>query len=297
MRFKTIAEIVGILGVVIAILQYYKVEPNALHKIPDIYKEVVEKDLDKAPVVINEEDYREQPEIYNLYRATLSMDKGYSRDIQIQKVIDLALGKNDFKIVIAAAFALDSDYTKSSTLEMIAKKALTTQEQAGYALIAAELIPSNYTKSSTLDEIIRYHEARANGKSYGKLKAIDKYKEVFQFADSSANMNMDESDAKKFTDDWLKAKTYEDFLYFKDVYQFADSSASMNMSAIDAETFARLWIDEYTIEEFQIFIKAFKFADSSAGMGMSEKEAELFAFNKIEEHRKETKANRVAGGI
>jgi hypothetical protein len=105
-------------------------------------------------------------------------------------------------------------------------------------------------------------------------------------------MNMSEADAKVFADSWYVKRSYEEFLLFREVFIFADSTANMGMSEENAEVFAFKWIDSYTTEEFYIFKDAFTFADSSAGMSMDEKEAELFAFKKVHEHRAKIKANK-----
>lgn len=297
MKLRTIAEIVGIIGVIIAFLEYTKVEPNVLDKIPDAYREAAENEVKDSEIEISPDDYVESPDLYNIYRAAMSMDSGHSKDIQIKRVVAISLRKNDFKLAISAANAIDSDHTKSITLRDITNKALRVPGQSGYAIIAAELIPSDHTKGLAIREVIDFHEVRARGGNYGELSNIEKYKEIFNFADSSANMGMSEAEAKEFADKWLISRTYEDFLLFREVFTFADSTASMNMSEENAEKFAFSWLDKsYTEEEFYLFKDAFTFADSTAGMSMSEKEAEVFAFRKLNEHRAKLKANKASQG-
>ena len=292
MKFRTIAEIAGVIGVIIAFLEYAKVEPNALDKIPEIYRQKAEAAVQTSEIEIDPDSYKNTPDLYNLYRAAMAMDEGHSKDLQIRTVVDVALRKGDFKIAISAASAIDSDHTKSMTLSDISQRALNMPDQSGYAVIAAELIPSSHSKSLAISKIVDFYEIRAKGGTPGKLSNIEKYKIVYRFADSSANMDMSEADAKVFADSWFLSRSYEDFLFFKDIFTFADSRAYMNMDEKGAETFAFKWIDNYSMEEFYIFKDAFIFADSSAGMSMEEKEAELFAFKKVHEHRETVKANK-----
>lgn len=292
MKFRTIAEIVGIVGVIIAFLEYAKVEPNALDKIPEVYREKAEAAVKSSEIVIDLESYKDKIDLYNLYRAAMAMDDGHSKDLQIQKVVDIALRKGDLKIAISSANAIDSDHTKSITLSDISQKALNIPEQSGYAVIAAELIPSSHTKSLAIGKIVQFYEVKARGGKPRELSNIEKYKIVYKFADSLANMNKNEADAKAFADSWFLKRSYDDFLLFREVFTFADSTANMDMSEEIAEIFAFRWIDNYTPEEFYIFKDVFTFADSSAGMSMDENEAEIFAFKKVHEHRSEIKTNK-----
>jgi hypothetical protein len=291
LKFRTIAEIVGIIGVIIAFLEYAKIEPNALDKIPEIYREKAEAAVKSSLIVIDPNNYKDKEDLYNLYRAAMAMDDGHSKDLQIKKVVDIALRKGDFKIAISSANAIDSDHTKSMELSVISQKALNIPEQSGYAVIAAELIPSSHTKGLAIGKIVQFYEVRAKGGKPGQLSNIEKYKTVYRFADSSVSMGNSAADAKAFADSWFLKRSYDDFLLFKEVFTFADSTAYMDMSEENAEVFAFKWIDNYTADEFYMFKDTFTFADSSAGMSMDEKQAELFAFKKVHEHRAEIKAN------
>jgi len=250
-----------------------------------------------SEIEIDPDSYKNTPDLYNLYRAAMAMDEGHSKDLQIITVVDVALRKGDFKIAISAASEIDSDHTKSITLTDISQKALNMAEQSGYAIIAAELIPFSHSKSLAISKIVDFYENRAKGGIPGQLSNIEKYKIVYRFADSSANMDMSETDAKVFADSWFLNRSYEDFLFFKDVFTFADSRAHMNMDEKNAVKFALKWIDNYSMEEFYIFKDAFIFANSSAGMSLEEKEAEFFAFNKVHESsEKQSKlTNQVSG--
>ena len=292
MKSRTIAEIACVIGAVIAVLQYAKIEPNVLDKIPKIYQAQVEAGLKSTEIIIAPEDYKESPDLYNLYRAAMAMDSGYSKDLQIKKVVDVAIRKKDFKLAISSANAIDRDHTKSTVLSDISQKALSIQGKSSYAVIAAELIPSSHSKSIAIKQIIKFHEVRASGGTPGELSSMDKYKAVFAFAGSSASLNLNEQEAKRFTDQWFLTRTYEEFLLFKDVFKFADSTAAMDMDEEKSSKFAFKWLDNYSREEFNLFQDAFTFADSSAGMSMDEAEAEIFAFNKIHEHRESIKANK-----
>jgi ribosomal protein S7 len=292
LKSRTIAEIACVVGAIIAVLQYAKIEPNVLDKIPKMYRAQVEAGLKSTEIIIAPEDYKESPYIYNLYRAAMAMDSGYSKDLQIKKVVDVAIRKVDFKIAISSANAIDRDHTKSMVLSNISQKALSTQGQSSYAVIAAELIPSSHSKSIAIRKILKFHEVRASGGTPGELSSMDKYKAVFFFADSSASMNLSEPEAKRFADKWFLTRGYEEFLLFKDVFNFADSTASMDMDEENSSKFAFKWLENYSSKEFYIFQDAFTFADSSAGMSMDEAEAEIFAFKKVHEHRESIKANK-----
>ncbi len=293
MQLRAFAEIATIIGVVIAVLGYMKIEPNALDKIPEIYQEQASKDLESAELRIEENEYSGgKASLYRQYRAALAMESSYNRDQALMKVINAALNEFDFKIAIRAGKEISSSHTKSNELSRIVDSALKHGDSVGYAVIAAELIPSSYSKDMVLAKIVSFYErGTRQKKAKEELSDLDIYKEIFRFADSTAHMNMTEEEAKIFADQWQKERTYTDFLYFKEVFMFADSGSYMDMSAEDAKTFALNWIDNYTKDEFGVFVNAFKFADSTAGMDMSEKDAESFAFQKVEEYRKSSAAN------
>jgi hypothetical protein len=287
MQLRTFAEIATILGLGIAFLSYMKIEPNALDKIPGIYQKQATDDLKKTDLKIDASEYSgKNAYLLHQYRAAISMKSSYNRDQALAKVIDAAIKASDFKIAILCGKEISSSYQKSSELEKIVDAALKQEKHAGYAVIAAELIPSSYSKDAALNKIISFYEhGSAESKAPQELTELDKYKEIFTFADSTANMDMSEEEAKAFADKWIKERRYEDFQYFKKIYTFADSTASMDMSEKKAMKFALDWIDNYPEKEFEIFTSAFNFADSTAGMSMSAKDAEAFAFKKVEEYR------------
>lgn len=281
MQLRTVAEIATIIGVAVAVLGYMKIEPNALDKIPEIHQKKVESDLKTSVLTIDE-----KANLYIPYKAALAIESSYSRDNALSKVINSAINSSDFKLAVLAGKEIDSTYTKSRELAKIVDAALMKKEYVGYAVIAAELIPSSYSKDTALSKIISFYEnGETNITSSKNLTELDKYKKIFTFADSTAGMGMSENDAKIFTDNWIKQRTYKDFLYFKKVFIFANSSANMGMSEESAKLFAMKWIDQYTENEFDIFKTAFGFADSSAGMSLSAEDAEKFAFKKILEYR------------
>lgn len=288
MQLRTLAEIATIIGLAIAVLGYMKIEPNVLDQIPEIYQNKIKDDLTNNILKINKNEYLGNKEyLYNLYKAAISIESSYNKDTALLKVIDIAININDFKIAILSAKKINSSYTKSNELSKIVDVALTNKKYASYSVLAAELIPTSYSKDTALNTIISFYENEENNTTIKKsLTKFDKYKEVFKFADASVNMDMDSIEAKKFTEDWFKKRTYEDFLYFKEIFKFADRSTDLDMSSKDATLFSINWIDNYSKIEFKIFKETFQFADSSTGMSMSTKEAMEFAFNKLINNRK-----------
>lgn len=270
MQFRTFAEIATIIAAVIAVLGYMKVEPNLLDGISGQVKADVISDLRETELAIGESDISgKNSDLFIQYRAVLALKISYSRDKSLVKVIDLALKKNNFKVAILAGEEIESEYTKSNALSKIVDSALKLEEYAGHAVVAAEFIPSSYSKNQALERIVSFYER--GGIEPNGLSVLDKYKEIFQFADSNAHMGLSSSEAKTFTDNWLKERNYKDFLYFKEVYTFADLNQHMGKSAEQALNFALKWIDKYSRKELNVFTGAFMFADSNAGMAMSEK--------------------------
>jgi len=285
MQFRTFAEIATIVGATIAVLGYIKVEPNLLDSISGQVKDDVISDLRVTELAVGESDISgEGSDLFIQYRAALALESSYSRDKSLVKVVDSALKRNNFKIAILAGKEIESEYTKSNELTKIVDSALRLEEHAGHAVVAAEFIPSSYSKDKALEKIVAFYEH--GWVEPNKLTTLDKYKEIFQFADSNAHMGLSSTEAKTFTDNWLKERNYQEFLYFKEVYTFADSNQNMGKSAGQALNFALRWIDKYSREDFDVFAVAFTFADSNSGMSMSEEEAEEFALKKVREHKK-----------
>lgn len=202
---------------IIVVLQYVKIEPNALDKLPDVYKEAAEKDVKETKIAIKSEDYENgNDSLYVMYRAAIAISNSYSKDCAIEKVVNAALMKNDFKLAIAAAKESENSYTKSNLLEKIAKQSLNTEKSIGYSIVAAELIPNNYTKTQVLQDIVGYYEKDFYGDSGNKIESkkltpLEIYKEIFTFADSSAHMRMSKDEAKLFANRWIKNRTYIEF--------------------------------------------------------------------------------------
>lgn len=304
LKLRTLAEIATIIGVIVAIFAFVKIEPNAIDKLPEIYKEKADSDVRKTELLIEKDDYQGESEtLYTQYRAAIAISSTYSKDKAISKFVDCALAANDYKIAIAAAKDISSSYSKSSVLSSIAEHALKSKNNAGYAVIAAELIPSSYTKDTVLSKIVTFYESGPLDGSKTKSKELtplDQYKKIYTFADSSHEMGMSEKNAKLFADKWMKERDYETFLFFKDVYVFADSSNQMGMSGEDAKKFALDWLDNlYTKDDFKIFKDAHIFADSSNNMGMNSEQATAFAFEKMKEAKsanKQIQATAKVGG-
>jgi hypothetical protein len=288
MRLRTIAELATIIGVAIAVLGYLKIQPNVLDEIPELYHEQAISDLKKTELSIEHNDtIGENAKVYNQYRTALAIKSEYSQDDALISVVKSALKQKSFKYAILGAKSINSQYTRDEQLDLIVDMALAETTSAGNAIIAAELIDSRYSKDKALEKILRfYQEGTSSVKQSRELSDIDKYKEVYNFADASAHMGMSSDEAKKFADDWFSKRPYEDFFYFKKVFTFADATAHMGMDENEAKEFALHWINNYSEVEFEIFQQAFKFADSTAGMSMSEQDAKVFAFRKVEEQRK-----------
>ena len=296
MKLKTIAEIATIAAVIFAALEYIKVEPNALDEIPKEFRANAEKDVIVADITIEKEDYPEEKNsVYLSYKAAISMSGQTSRNLAIDKVVDLALADGDLKLAISAAKEMTGTTSKSLTLTKIVDKSLVMEDSAGFAVVAAELIPGSTSKNMALQKIVDYYSAKKKGNPgenpVQELSSLEIFKKIFAFADSTAYMDLSESEAKVFTENWLKNRTYDEFLEFKEVFMFADSNAYMGLNSEESKDFSLNWIDNYSMEEFSVFKDAFKFAESSAGMSLSEEKATLFALSKVKEFREENAAN------
>lgn len=292
MSLRTIAELAAIIAGIIAFLQYADIKPNALDRIPDLYKSAAESDVENVAITIEEKNYSgDKKPLYFQYKAAVSIPDKYSKDAALEKVVSSALRADDLRLSIAAAKEIEEKYSKSNVLEKIVETALSDGDEAGYAVVAAELIPEKYTKSRALDKIVKYYQAQTSPASAQRqLTELEKYKEIFSFADAPAYMSMSSDEAKEFTENWLKTRSYSQFAFFKMVFEFADAPAFLNMSADDAESFAFHFIDNHTEEEFSVYTEAFKFSDAPGGMGLSTEQAMAFAENKVAEFRAENNA-------
>jgi hypothetical protein len=287
LKLRTIAEIATITAVIIAFLQYADIEPNALDKIPDLYKSAAESDVESLVVTVAEEDYEgENRFLFYQYKAAISIPEKYSKDNAIKKVVSSALQSRDIKLAVAAAKEMEEKYAKSSTLEKIVESALYNGDEAGYAVIAAELIPEKYSKSNTLEKIVKHYQTRSTINNPGNPPTeLEMYKVIYSFADVPATMSMSGKDARAFTEKWLKTREFSQFRFYSMVFEFADASAHLNMSSGEATAFALDYIDSYTKDEFLIYQESFKFSDSPSGMSLSTEDAMVFASNKVIEHR------------
>lgn len=293
MQIRTIAEIATIIGVLIGGLTYLKIEPNALDKISIPDKKDIIHDIQKINLSFDKNEFQTSKNpILEQYKAAILINSNHERDNALTTVIKKATISFDFKIAILAAKEISTKLDKSEALKYITYSSLKSNDQKGYATLAANLIPYKHDKDEALKQIISHYSGnkikrtRTNG-AYRTVPftKMEKYKYVFNFADSQANMNMSTEDAKIFTDDWFQENSFETFLYFKKIFNFADSQANMDMNAENAKHFALKWIKEYTEKDFYVFQNAFTFADSSSGMAMNEKEAEEFAFKKVIEYK------------
>lgn len=293
MRLRTLAEIATIVALVVALLSYFKVEPNVLDKIPEIHKAQATHDVEAVDLKLNKKDYsgRNSP-LYQQYEAAIAMDGAYNKDNALSSVIDNALASKDFRIAVLAGKAISNSYNKTQELMKVVESALGDKKHAGYAIVAAEIIPSSYSKDQALGEIVKYYDGvkKEEGIGSSSHSSLDFYKDVYLFADSSPYMNMDEGSAKKFADMWVKNRTYKEFDYFKKVFIFADSLPYMDMNSSDAKNFALDWISRYSEDEFSVFKSAFLFANGLSGMNLSSDKARAFALEKVEEYRKEKAA-------
>jgi hypothetical protein len=298
LKLRTLAEIATIVTVIIVILQYLKVEPNVLDHLTETVKKQATSDLETVEVEIKEADYLSKNSLaFSVYKAALLIPYSSDKSIALNNAVDAAIDENDFKLAIAAANSIPYASDKSIALKKIAYKAMEKKETLNFSIIAADLIPYASDKSEVLGNISKSYELIKSG---GKLSEfltqmnkpkdkLDEYKEIYKFADSSTYMGMSEIDAKKFTDNWQKSQTYEDFLLFKDVFIFADSSTYMSFSTEQALTFSIEWIEKYNTNDFLVYKDAFMFADSGTYMDMSETEAISFAISKVEANRKANK--------
>jgi len=289
-----LAEIAGIIAVIIAFLQYSEIEPNALDKIPELYKAAVSKDIEAIEIKPLDEKYADKNNpLYFQYKAAIAIPGSSSKSSAISKVVKVALEVKDFEIAIAAAKEISGSSSKTAELRKIVNVALATEGSAGFAVVAAELIPGSSSKTSALNKIVEfYDEQYLNSRPAKELSSFEKYKLIYAFSDSPTYVNLSADEAKKFTEDWLKNRDYQSFALFKEYFIFADSPSNLNMSSEEAVRFSFQWLENYTKEEFDIYSETFIFADSPSGMSMSTGEAMAFSLNKVVEFRSKAAANK-----
>lgn len=294
MNLRTFAEVATIIAVVIAFLQYTDVEPNALDKIPELYKTAAEKDIESIDIEPLKEKYagKNNP-LYFQYKAAIAIPSPSSKSLALSKVIKAALSEKDFQIAVAAAKEITSPSSQSIELQKIVNAALATEDSAGFAVVAAELIPSSSSKTISLNKIVEFYGKKFSASQPPvKLTSFDKYKIIYEFSDSPRYINMSSSDAKIFTEQWFTKRNYQEFILFKEYYIFADSPAHLNMNSEKAVEFSTNWLESYTKDEFDIYRETFIFADSPSGMDMSTSEAMEFSLKKVTEFRSKPAANK-----
>lgn len=201
MQLRTMAEIAAVVGTIIVVLNYFKVEPNILDKIPEFYKKEITRELVATDLKINVEDYeKKEDHLYNMYRAALLISYASQKDDALEDVVREALNKRDFKIAILAAKSITYPSDKDKSLELISDEALKNKKDSKYAVISAELIQYPSKKDEVLKKIID----ALSEKNSSELSELDKYKKIYKFADHGANMGMLSGEAKEFTEKWIK---------------------------------------------------------------------------------------------
>jgi hypothetical protein len=297
LRLKTLAEIATIAALVLVALQYFKLEPNTLDELSGDLKEIASNDVGKISLKFDLQKYEDSQSIaFTMYQAGLldPYDSGKSESLKNASMA--ALDEGDYALAIIAAKEIPYDSVKSSTLEHVAIESLKNRETMRFSVLAADLIPYSSTKNSVVEKISGVYEHVKNGgalETYATVSEkpvteLDKYKVVFKFADSRSFMDLDEKSAKKFTDDWFKSRSYEEFEVFREVFKFADSRSFMNMNEKDATDFALKWLEKYGLDDFQVFREAYTFAASGSFMDMEHEEALEFALGKLDEDKKLT---------
>lgn len=294
MNLRTLAEIAAIIAVIIAYLQYTEVEPNALDKIPDIYKAVAEKDIESIDIEPVDQKYADKNNpLYFQYKAAIAIPSSSSKSAAISKVVKAAIEEKDFEIAIAAAKEISSSSVKSAELYKIVNAALAAESSAGFAVIAAELIPGSSSKTNALNKIVDFYDKKHLESGPAKeLSSFDKYKIIFEFADAPIYINLSSASAKKFTEDWIKNRDFQSFSLFREYFIFADDPTYLDMNSEEAVKFSFNWLENYTKEEFALYRKTFIFADSPSGMDMTTSEAMEFSLKKVLEFRAKSAANK-----
>jgi hypothetical protein len=290
---RWLVDIAGIVGGVIAALVYFGIQPNVLDQLPEKLKAQAEAAVESATFEVDEKKYfSEGNKGYLIYKAAIVMESSYSKDNALIKSISASLADNDYKIALLAAKNIESSYTKDQQLYKIAVTAAAKSNTIGYSIVAAELAESSYKKDNILQIVVRSFSggklpvldksADDDQLDISKMTKFDKYKLIYKFADSGSYMDLSEKDAKKFADDWIKSRTFENFLQYKKIYIFADSGSYMDLSENDAKEFADNWIGSKSFESFLQFKKIYIFADSGSGMSLDEGEAKKFALDWME---------------
>ncbi|MCW9035951.1 MAG: hypothetical protein OQJ97_17145 [Rhodospirillales bacterium] len=298
--FRVFLDLTAIVASFVAILTYLNITPNALDSLPERFTEEANTAVKSIDLTIKGEEYfKTGNEAYIMYRAAIAMPNSYSKDKGLVRSVDKSLESQDFKLALSAAKEIESSYSMDKSLSKISNAALQEKSSVGYAIIAAEFADGSYTKSSILEAVVSTMEtgkpppAKKTNKiefedpeDISKLSNLERYKIIYRFADNSSYMDMSESEAKQFADEWTKNRTFEEFIIFRKVYRFADNSSYMGMTEKKAKEFALEWIENgYTADDYAVFSDAFKFADNGSFMDMSEDRAAEFAFQKLKEHK------------
>lgn len=314
MSLQKASALAGIIGTIIAAIALYFTVINPKSKAPE--KVLVEREMD--PTDKKDKQYESKPLPMSTHDGT-NVDN--SKIIPDQDSEDCP-SINSLKISSDTAKSIYKSKERDSVYIIIVQKSLcnkqynvsidiaskiyySTQRDRAYSLIVHDAIENNdFEAANKAASMVYYTDTKDKLKRDIIIAGIGKqipsqiptememFKEIYQFADSAAYMSMSESEAKEFTEWWLKNKTYAEFVLFRDVYKFADSSAYMSMSEEKAKLFALAWIDKHTRKDFEYFKEVYNFADSSAHMNLSPVDARNYAMEKLENHKKE-EANKV----
>jgi len=298
LKLKTLAELAAVGAFLIVVLQYMKVEPNAIDELPSLIQDAANKDVAELKLEVDEESYLKNGSIaYPMYKAAMAISYGPDKSDALEKAATVAVKEKDYKLAILAATNITYSPDMNKSLTKIAESAILDKGTVGYAIVAAEYISYSPDKTKVLQKITKVYEHIANGgdisdPSLFEKSGIDAYKEIFIFADSSAYIGLSSKEAKEFTESWLATRNHKDFLLFKQVFIFADSSAYLGKNTEESLEFALSWIDEYSEKDFSVFRETFIFANSGAYLDLDEPEAIKFAFKKVHESKAANKSSK-----
>lgn len=274
----------AIVSCVILLLQYFKIEPNALDLLPKQHQASAAVEISQMTGEL-EKEFQSHPDLKRSYVAASSISSDYSQAAALTKVVDTAIEADALEVAVYAAIAINNKTSKTRMLEKVLDVALRSTDSFNIAVIAADSMTSDYARDAALSRVVDAYEKL--NKETGLVSTvpenhIDQYKEIFKFADSNQYLSYSEEDAKLFADDWFSSgRSYESFLSYKEIYTFADSSSGMSMWSDSASRFAFCWIGTFSEDEFTYFKDAFRFAYGNHSMDMSDSDAKLFAYEKL----------------
>jgi hypothetical protein len=183
-----------------------------------------------------------------------------------------------------------------STLESEARKAVgrlgrrtPTLWTAGYGLAAVALLVAGFfliaqwQRASPSVENQQPQSATPtvnqvdSGPPLGSLTTLDRFKQLRDYAYSSAGLDLDGAGASAWAEARLRESPDYDLAKFRELQQWAYSSAGLDLSKSESQEWAEQRMRESPPLDFENFKKAYEYAYSSGGLNLSREAAAAWA--------------------